>query len=243
MDKGKVQGLTLTAVEAFYGRHRALADVSAHVGGEESVALVGRNGAGKTTLLRTLVNGFGVGVGSGDVVVDGVRVNGWSPERIIGRFDIGFVPDDRRIVRLSVLENLLAAAVGGKDRRERVESALEMFPLLKGRERQLATTLSGGEQQALAIARAAVRRPRYLVLDEPAEGLAPIAIDAVMEGISNLQNSYGCALLLVERNLDFVEKLCSRVYGMANGEIVWEGSVQSLRSDEELVAKLLLPAG
>ncbi len=235
-------GISAAAIDAYYGRHRALDGVSVDVPAGGTLAIVGRNGVGKTTLLRALVNGFGVRV-SGDVHIDGERVSNLNTDEVIRRHSIGFVPDDRRIFPLSVLDNLRVAALGARCWKDDAERVLALFPFLEEHQSQLATTMSGGEQQALAIARAAMRRPRYLLLDEPGEGLAPIAVQRLIAGVQQLRAEEGCTVILVERNVDMLEALCEPAIGISAGRVIWTGSVAQLRSDPALLEQVLLPTG
>jgi branched-chain amino acid transport system ATP-binding protein len=202
---------------------------------------MGRNGVGKTTLLRALVNGFGVRV-VGEVSIDGSRTESMSCDRVIRDHRVAFVPDDRRIFPLTVMENLRVAALSAKDWAEQADRVLGYFPFLKDHTSQLATTLSGGEQQALAIARAAMGSPRYLLLDEPCEGLAPIAMQNLVDGVIDLRRELGCTVVLVERNMRIIEALCSEAYGMSAGSVIWKGAVHELLDDSSLLDHLLHPA-
>jgi branched-chain amino acid transport system ATP-binding protein len=120
---------------------------------------------------------------------------------------------------------------------------LGLFPFLEAHSAQLATTLSGGEQQALAIARAAMRPPRYLLLDEPGEGLAPVAVQRLIDGVRQLRDETDCTLILIERNMEMIAALCDTAIGMSAGRIIWNGAVRELREDPALLEQVLLPAG
>jgi branched-chain amino acid transport system ATP-binding protein len=234
-------GIVMAGINAYYGRHRALADISAAVPARSTLAILGRNGAGKTTLLRSLIGGFGVRV-TGDVLIDGAVVTGLSADEVVRRHNIGFVPDDRRIFPLSVADNLRVAALGSRSWKSDAERVLALFPFLEQHLSQLATTMSGGEQQALAIARAAMRRPRYLLLDEPGEGLAPIAVQRLIDGLRRLQAEADFTLVLVERNMEMISALCDTAVGMSAGRIIWRGAVAELRAAPQLLEQILLPA-
>jgi len=234
-------GIVATGIDVYYGRHRALEEVSLTVPGGSALAILGRNGAGKTTLLRSIVNGFGVQV-RGDVLVDGVRIGAMATDEVVTRHGIAFVPDDRRIFPLTVTENLRVAALGSREWRADVTRVLGLFPFLEAHAAQLATTLSGGEQQALAIARAAMRVPRYLLLDEPGEGLAPVAVQRLIDGVCQLREETGCTLILVERNMEMIAALCDTAIGMSAGRIIWTGAVSELRDNPDLLEQVLLPA-
>jgi len=234
-------GIVADGIDVFYGRHRALEEVSLEVPSGSALAILGRNGAGKTTLLRSIVNGFGVQV-RGDLLVDGVRVGGLATDEVVKRHGIAFVPDDRRIFPLTVVENLRVASLGSREWKSDVKRVLGLFPFLEVHSSQLATTLSGGEQQALAIARAAMRVPRYLLLDEPGEGLAPVAVQRLIDGVRQVREETGCTLILIERNLEMIAALCDTAIGMSAGRIIWTGAVQDLRDNPALLEQVLLPA-
>lgn len=235
-------GIVADMVDVYYGRHRALEEISLTVPTGSALAILGRNGAGKTTLLRSVVNGFGVQV-RGDLLVDGVRVTGMATDEVVKRHGIAFVPDDRRIFPLTVVENLRVASLGSRSWKSDVRRVLGLFPFLEAHSAQLATTLSGGEQQALAIARAAMRVPRYLLLDEPGEGLAPVAVQRLIDGVRQLREETGCTLILIERNMEMIAALCDNAIGMSAGRIIWNGAVRELQEDPALLEQILLPAG
>ena len=234
-------GIIARGIDVYYGRHRALEEVSLTVPAGAALAILGRNGAGKTTLLRSIVNGFGVQV-RGEILVDGVRVSGTPTDEVVKRHSIALVPDDRRIFPLTVVENLRVAAIGSRDWKSDVARVLGLFPFLEAHSAQLATTLSGGEQQALAIARAAMRMPRYLLLDEPGEGLAPVAVHRLIDGVRQLREETGCTLILIERNMEMIAALCDTAVGMSAGRIIWDGAVSDLLEDPALLEQVLLPA-
>lgn len=233
-------GIVIDHIDSYYGRHRALQDLSLAVPGGSTLAILGRNGAGKTTLLRSIINGFGVRV-HGDVHIDGVRMGKLSTDQIVHRNGIAYVPDDRRIFPLTVLENLRVASLGSRDWETDAERVLGLFPFLKDHVDQVATTMSGGEQQALAIARAAMRTPRYLLLDEPGEGLAPIAVQRLVEGVRQLCDESNCTLIVVERNMEMIGTLCEQAIGVSAGRIIWSGAVTELAGDPALLERVLLP--
>jgi branched-chain amino acid transport system ATP-binding protein len=234
-------GIAADNIDVFYGRHRALEAISLEAPPGSALAILGRNGAGKTTLLRSVINGFGVRV-RGDVLVDGTVVTGTSTDEVVKRHGIAFVPDDRRIFPLSVLDNLRVAALGSRRWKADASRVLALFPFLEAHSAQLATTLSGGEQQALAIARAAMRVPRYLLLDEPGEGLAPVAVQRLIDGVRQLRQETGCTLLVVERNMEMIAALCDTAIGISSGRIIWRGAVTELRDNPALLEQVLLPA-
>jgi branched-chain amino acid transport system ATP-binding protein len=202
------------------------------------LALLGRNGAGKTTCISTIV-GF-LKPRDGEIRLFGEPIGGLSPERI-SRLGIGLVPQGRRIFpSLTVRENLIVA-----QQRERssekpwnVERIYELFPKLRERHAQFAGTLSGGEQQMLAIGRALMGNPRVLLLDEPSEGLAPVIVRALGEQIAALKRE-GLTILLSEQNLKFAARLADRAYIIEKGEIRFGGPMAELMGDEALRRKYL----
>jgi len=225
--------LEIQDLHVFYGEIRALKGVSLSVGTGEVVALLGNNGAGKTTTLRA-VSGL-LPTRGGDVRVDGATVVGLLPHEIVLR-GIAHVPEGRRIFnRLSVLENLL---MGGYARTDRslaadLEGVLEMFPRLRERRDQVAGTLSGGEQQMLAIGRALMARPRLLLLDEPSMGLAPVLVEQIFETIADI-NRQGTTILLVEQNAAMALSIANRGYVLETGHVVLEGPAAALAENPEV---------
>src|SRR5262249_4080038 len=206
-----------------YGAIEALKGVNLHVEKGEIVTLIGANGAGKTTTLRT-ITGL-VPASSGDVLFEGERLNGTPTHRIVG-MGISMVPEGRAgFENLMVMENLEMGAYLRRDKKETakdLERVFALFPRLKERQKQLAGTLSGGEQQMLAIGRAMMARPRLLLLDEPSLGLAPIVVHAIFEAIDQI-NKEGTTILLVEQNAKAALKHSHRAYVLETGTIVMEG--------------------
>ena len=226
--------LALDNVSASYGMIQALHGVSLTVREGEIVALIGANGAGKTSTLR-VISGL-LPITSGRVSVDGQRLDGLDPAAIVGR-GVVQVPEGRRIfTELTVAENLAIGAylhTDATDNRRRIEEILSRFPQLGGRRAQLGGTLSGGEQQMLAIARALMARPRLLLLDEPSMGLAPLLVEAVF-GIIREINARGTTILLVEQNAAMALRVASRAYVMEIGRIVLEGEAARLQADPDV---------
>jgi branched-chain amino acid transport system ATP-binding protein len=227
--------LSLERVSAGYGAIRALHGVSLSVREGEIVALIGANGAGKTSTLRA-ISGL-LPLDEGRITLGGARLDGLSPEAIVGR-GVVHVPEGRRIfAELTVAENL---AIGSylhprdpaETRRRRAE-VLERFPALRERLRQPGGTLSGGEQQMLAIARGLMARPRLLLLDEPSMGLAPLLVEAVFDIVREI-NAQGTAILLVEQNAAMALGVASRAYVMEAGRIVLEGEAEHLQADAQV---------
>jgi urea ABC transporter ATP-binding protein UrtE len=200
--------------------------VSLRVEEHEAVCLLGRNGMGKTTLLRAIM-GLNRPRG-GSIVFDGTSITGAAPYRI-SRKGIGYVPQGRQIFpELSVRENLLLGTTGGPVGGT-VERAYQLFPVLRERRGQLGGTLSGGEQQMLAIARCIVLRPRLLLLDEPTEGLQPSVVQQLKEVLPAISHEFRLALLLVEQSLDFAFGVTTRGYVLEKGAVATEGQIEKLR--------------
>lgn len=227
---------------ASYGAHRVLRAMTVSVPAGTGLAVMGKNGVGKTTLLRSVLGVFGVRV-DGEVRIDDQPVAGLAPDAIVRKYRVAFVPADRRMLPVTVLENLKLGALDRETWRERADSMLDLFPFLKPRLRQTATTLSGGEQQALAIARAGMLDPRLLLLDEPAEGLSPIATERMLTGLVELRGTSGCTVVVAERSQAVIRALCTHAIGLDKGSPVFQGAVEDLFGDEALLQRLLLPLG
>lgn len=231
--------LHLQGLVAGYGPVRALDDVSLEVGAGETVAIVGANGAGKTSLLMA-ISGL-VPLRSGQIRYQGRPLAGVSPYEI-ARAGIGHVPEGRRIFPyLTVRENLELGAVARRERaglREDIAAACDLFPVLASRMRQLGGTLSGGEQQMLAIARALVGRPRLVLLDEPSLGLAPLMVEKVFAAIASL-GARGIAVVLVEQNARASLRLATRAHVLEHGRIVLSGAGDALAADPRVRAAYL----
>lgn len=223
--------LTLDRVSAGYRRLQVLHDVSMRVEQGEIVALVGANGAGKTTLLRA-ISGL-IGVTGGTITFEGQRIDGMRPERIV-RLGLVHVPEGRALFGpLTVMENLQMGAYTRRDRAELTSSLDEvfaLFPVLAQRRNQRADTMSGGEQQMLAIARALMARPRLLSLDEPSIGLAPNLVTAVLEAVTRIRDS-GVTVLIVEQNATHALRISDRAYVLESGDITIEGRGRDLVDD------------
>ena len=224
--------LEISRLNVAYGRVRVLFDVSISVPEGELVTVIGANGAGKTTLLLT-VSGV-LRPQSGEISFEGERIDSLRPHEIVGK-GLGHVPQGKELFpAMTVLENLEMGAhmVKGEDEyRRRLERAFECFPRLSERARQRAGTLSGGEQQMLAIARALMAEPRLLLLDEPSAGLAPIIVDHLAEIILEL-NRHGLTVLLVEQNAFLALEIARSAYVMESGLVVESGETEAvLESD------------
>ena len=231
--------LTLDDVHTSYGNIRALRGVSLSVASGEIVTLIGANGAGKTTTLRTILGT--VRPRHGTVSFNGHRLDTLTTDRIV-RLGIAQSPEGRRIFpRMTVSENLDLGAFLRKDRdgiaadRERV---LELFPRLRERITQKAGTMSGGEQQMLAVARALMAKPKLLLLDEPSMGLAPVLVDLIFETISTIREG-GTTVLLVEQNALAALRVADRAYVLESGLLNLEGSARELARDPEVVRAYL----
>jgi branched-chain amino acid transport system ATP-binding protein len=225
-----------------YGAVAALRGVSLHVGRGEVVALLGANGAGKSTMLRT-ISGLLLPK-SGEIRFIGQRIDGVPPARIV-RLGLAHSPEGRRLFgSLTVAENLRLGASTRSDRsgieadRERLYA---LFPVLKERARQQAATLSGGEQQMVALARALVARPKLLLLDEPSLGIAPIIMQQIFASLAELKSS-GVTMLLVEQNMSMALDLADRAYVLRTGQVSLEGDARELKTNYEEVAAAYLGA-
>ena len=220
--------LELRDVDVAYGRVQALRGVSLTVGEGEIVALIGSNGAGKTTTLRT-ISGL-VRPTRGQVLLRGQPIQGMGAEAI-ARLGVGHAPEGRRLFsRMTVRENLDMGAYSRKDRagvRDDFERVFALFPRVKERSSQLAGSLSGGEQQMVAIGRALMARPTVLLLDEPSLGLAPIVVDSVFEVIREINQS-GTTVLLIEQNALLALNTARRGYVLETGEVATQGPAQEL---------------
>lgn len=231
--------LEVENLEVFYGPVQALFGVSLRVQAGEIVTLVGRNGAGKSTLLRAI---SGLVPARGSVRFAGEELLGRAPEQIVRR-GVAHVPEGRRIFPgLTVVENLEVAAyaVGAPEARVRedVGRVLDLFPGLRARSRSYGWSLSGGEQQMLAIGRGLMARPRLLLLDEPSLGLAPLLVDELFRTIGEIRSA-GTAVLLAEQNAAMALALADRAYVLENGRITREGPGSELLQDEGVIAAYL----
>ena len=220
--------LELEDVHAQYGQVRVLHGISLTVDDGQVVSVLGPNGAGKTTTLRAI---SGVVRTSGSIVFDGRKL-GRSPEHA-ARIGVAHVPEGRgTFTELTVWENLRLGAYAA--RRVQFDRALEHFPWLEERRNQAAGTLSGGEQQMLALARALMSRPRLLLLDEPSLGLAPIVVGTIFEIVSKLNEKEGLTVLVVEQNANIALDNSERAYVLEAGRVALEGSSSDLRKDESV---------
>jgi branched-chain amino acid transport system ATP-binding protein len=225
--------LLVEDIHTYYGESHILHGVSLRVAPGEAVALLGRNGAGKSTLIRSIV-GF-TPPRAGRIVFDGDPIHGWPAYRIARR-GMALVPQGRRIFApLSVRENLLLGARADGFTLDRI---FALFPRLRERLQQVAGTLSGGEQQMLALGRALLTNGRMLLLDEPSEGLAPLIVREIGQIVERLKEER-LSILLVEQNYHLALRTADRVYVMSKGQIVYEGTPASLERDEEVKRRYL----
>ena len=234
--------LQVSGIHTFYGNIQALRGVDLEVRQGEIVTLIGANGAGKSTLLMTICGN--PRAARGRVVFEGQEITR-RPTFEIVRKGIAQSPEGRRIFpRMTVLENLQMGAITSAEENfdQDLAKAFELFPILKERTHQRGGTLSGGEQQMLAIARALMGRPRLLLLDEPSLGLAPMIVKQIFSVIRQINREQGMTVLLVEQNAYHALRLAHRGYVMANGEIVMKGGGQELLANEE-VRKAYLEGG
>jgi branched-chain amino acid transport system ATP-binding protein len=231
--------LTVDRVKTYYGNIVALRGVDLTVNAGEIVALIGANGAGKSTLMMTICGNPRAREGA--IIYDGVDITNL-PTHDIMRMSIAQAPEGRRIFpRMTVLENLQMGATSTEPKYfdEDVEQVFELFPILRQRQKQRGGTLSGGEQQMLAIARALMSRPRLLLLDEPSLGLAPLVVRQIFEVLGELNHRRGLTVFLVEQNAYHALKLADRGYVMVNGLITLTGSGKELLGHEEVRAAYL----
>jgi branched-chain amino acid transport system ATP-binding protein len=226
--------LKISGVHTFYGHIEALKGVELEVKAGEIVALIGSNGAGKSTLLMTICGS--PQASSGQIVFDGQDITRM-PTHLIIRSGISQAPEGRRIFpRMTVLENLQMGAILTDPAflEEDIERVLAIFPILKDRKAQRGGTLSGGEQQMLAIARALMGRPRLLLLDEPSLGLAPMIVKQIFRTIRDINEKTGTTILLVEQNANQALRLAHRGYVLATGKILMSGTGRELLSNHEV---------
>ena len=226
--------LELRNVDVFYGRVQALRDVSITVADKEIVALIGSNGAGKTTTLRT-ISGLNRPA-KGEVRLRGEPIHHLGSERIARR-GVGHAPEGRRLFpRMTVHENLEMGAYARRDRsgiRDDFDRVYELFPRVRERRTQLAGSLSGGEQQMVAIGRALMGAPSILLLDEPSLGLSPILVDTIFEVIREI-NTKGTTVLLIEQNALLALKTASRGYVLETGSVALSGSADELLTSADV---------
>jgi branched-chain amino acid transport system ATP-binding protein len=226
--------LQVESIDVFYGNIQALKGVSLEVKKGEIVTLIGANGAGKSTLLKT-ISGL-LKPKKGDILYEGKSIAGKAAQTIVKQ-GISHVPEGRRIfANMTVEENLELGAFLRKDKPEiqqDFEKVYQLFPRLYERRKQLAGTLSGGEQQMLAIGRSLMARPRLLLLDEPSMGLAPLLVKTIFRIIEEI-NSFGTTILLVEQNAHMALSVADRAYVIESGRVVLSGTAQELNASEQV---------
>jgi len=230
--------LRLLNINTFYGEIHVLKNISLHISEGEIVTLIGANGAGKTTLLNT-ISGI-INARAGQIMYNSKDIARKSPDRVV-KMGISQVPEGRQIFNpLSVLDNLKLGSYiryrrdGNKKIQRDIEELFSLFPILSERQHQLAGTLSGGEQQMLAIGRALMSRPRILLLDEPSMGLAPLVVTEIFKTIARLREMNKTTIFLVEQNARAALKLSDRGYVMETGKIMFEGNARDLLENREV---------
>ncbi len=231
--------LEVSNINTFYGKIQALWGVSLNIDAAEIVALIGANGAGKTTLLKT-ISGM-LRPTSGSIEFLGRRIDGLQSHAIV-ELGMSHIPEGRKLFPdMSVRENLELGAYSKrvwKNKQETLHEVYELFPVLKARQKQLAGTLSGGEQQMVAIGRGLMSRPRLCIIDEPSSGLAPKVVDEIFQIIQRLRDQ-GIAIFLIEQNVQQTLEIAERAYVLENGRMILEGdSVKLLQ--EEFIRKAYL---
>ena len=231
--------LRIKNINTFYGQVHAIKNVSLHLSEGEVVTLIGANGAGKTTLLNSL-SGI-VPPKTGQILFNETEINHFAPHKIV-RLGVSQVPEGRQVFKpLSVEDNLELGAylnyriTGGKAQAKKdMEMVYELFPILRQRRKQLAGTLSGGEQQMLAIGRALMAKPRLLLLDEPSMGLAPMIVQEILKVIANLSREKKTTILLVEQNARAALKIANRGYVLETGRLILEGTAAELLENKDV---------
>ncbi len=224
--------LNVEGIEVYYGKIRAVKGVSFEVREGEIVSLIGANGAGKSTILKT-VSGL-IRPKAGKIAFQEQDITKAEPHAIVRR-GIAHVPEGRRVfARMSVMENIeMGAYAHGKARAEEIEDAFSRFPRLMERRKQLAGTLSGGEQQMLAMARALMSKPKLMMMDEPSMGLSPILVEQIFEIIAELRRA-GTTILLVEQNANKALRITDRTYVLETGSVTLSGESRALLESEEV---------
>ena len=229
--------LEIKNAPAGYGKVEIPHNVNLSIKTNEAVALLGRNGVGKTTLLKHIM---GIATHfSGSISLDGKALHASTTKRV--RSGLGYVPQGRFVFpRLTVEENIVAAAAGcGHNKKEAIDEMFTRFKLLSERPNQMAGSLSGGQQQILAIARALATKPKLLLLDEPTEGIQPSIVDDIADMLLELNEKDGLGILVAEQNMDFALTFCKRAVVMDKGTVAKKVSTEELKKDTELITELL----
>jgi branched-chain amino acid transport system ATP-binding protein len=227
------QVLQVKDLSSGYGKITILRDVNFQIEENEVVAIIGSNGAGKTTLLKTiskLISPF-----SGEIIFEGQNVTKYPPH-LISRAGITHVPEGGKLfINMTVYENLLMGTYKNRKKTKSniLEEIYEIFPILKKREKQLAKTLSGGEKQMLSIGRSLASQPKFIMLDEPSQGIAPKLVDDIYQKLSILKKK-GITILLIEQNINYALQFAERAYVLENGKIVMEGNSKELINSEHV---------
>ena len=237
--------LTIAGIDAAYGAVRVLEDISFEVRGGETVVLLGTNGNGKSTLLKCIMGIVPPSVGSIVAEIDGAQheLVGKTTEEIVD-LGIALVPEGRRLFpRLTVEENLLLGAfrpTARAKKQQNLDFCFETFPRLKERAKQLAGSMSGGEQQMLALARALMLAPKILLVDEPSVGLAPILVARTIDAIKLLKDSFGLTVLMAEQNFTQAIRIADRGYVIVHGKITFEGRSADELNNNDLIRKFYM---
>jgi branched-chain amino acid transport system ATP-binding protein len=220
--------LELTGVDAFYGKSQVLSEVSLQVRDAEIVALLGRNGAGKSTTLKSVM---GLVTSRGGIAFEGASTQGLTPFQVARR-GVAYVPEHRGIFSNLTVEQNLSVALR-KGAQWSVKDVYDQFPRLAERRRNKGDRLSGGEQQMLAISRAMLGAPKVVLLDEPAEGLAPVIVEQVRDIIREMKRE-GVAVLLVEQQIELCMQLADRIYVLESGQMVFEGTTAKFKGADDI---------
>ena len=227
------QVLQVKDLSSGYGKVTILRDISFQIEENEVVAIIGSNGAGKTTLLKTiskLISPF-----AGEIIFEGQNITKFPPH-LISQAGIAHVPEGGKLfINMTVYENLLMGTYRNRKnvKKDILEEIYEIFPILKKREKQLAKTLSGGEKKMLTIGRSLANQPKFLMLDEPSQGLAPKLVDNIYQKLSILKKK-GLTMLLIEQNINYALQFAERAYVLENGKIVMEGNSKELLNSEHI---------
>lgn len=225
--------LDVNSIDVSYGPVKALHDVSIHIGNDEIVSIIGANGAGKSTLMKSIIGLCKPN--KGEIIFDGIKIHGEKTHKIVKK-GVVLVPEGRRIFpKLTVLENLEMGAYSRKGPiQKEMDEIFSYFPRLYERKGQEAGTLSGGEQQMLAIGRGLMGLPKLLMLDEPSMGLAPVIVDEVFDVINRIHKERNLSILLVEQNAYMALEVSSYAYVLENGSVRIKGTSKELEQSKEI---------